>query len=121
MEKRILIVEDDNFTGESLKSLLEEKGFIIDFVPNGHTAMDYLLAKSYDLVITDLMMPLMDGLHLLNRIKEISENLPVIIITAFGNLENMLAAYQFGAVEILNKPFEMQEILDIINEIMDIN
>ncbi len=119
MERRILIVEDDNFTGESLKILFTEKGFTVDLAANGQEAIESIRTSAYDLVITDLMMPLMDGLYLLNRIKDIAENLPVVIITAYGNIENMLTAYQFGAIEIINKPFETEELLGVVNEIFN--
>ena len=118
MSKRMLIVEDDIFTGESLKVFFQEKGFEVDFVNNGQSAVDYIIKYCYSIVITDLMMPVMDGLYLLNRIKDISENLPVVIITAYDNLENILTAYQFGAVEILNKPFELSELADLVDEVI---
>ena len=118
MTKKILIVEDDTFTGESLKAFFKEKGFDVDFVSNGQTAVNFIIKNNYSLVITDLMMPVMDGLYLLNRIKDISDDLPVIIITAYDNMENVLTAYQFGAIELLNKPFELSELENLVDEIL---
>lgn len=118
MAKKILIVEDDSFTSEGLKSVLEETGYAVDIAENGLIAVDKLKCNEYHLIITDLMMPVMDGMQLLNRVKDICINIPVIIITAYDNIENMLTAYQFGVVEILDKPFDISELIELVEEII---
>lgn len=120
MKVKILIVEDDEFTSEGLKSVLEDSNYDVDLASNGLIAVDKIKSSEYHLIITDLMMPVMDGIQLLNRLKDICNSIPVIIITAYDNIENMLTAYQFGVVEILDKPFDISELLDLVEEIIEI-
>jgi CheY-like chemotaxis protein len=120
MSIRILIVEDDIFTIESLKTMLEEIGFEVDIAKNGLIAIEKLESNDYNLIITDIMMPVMDGMQLLNRMKDMCEDTPVIVLTAYDNIENTLTAYQFGVVEVLNKPFDVSELIELIENVIDL-
>jgi CheY-like chemotaxis protein len=118
MSKKILVVEDDVFTIESLKTVIQELNYEVDVANNGLIAVEKISENEYNLIITDIMMPVMDGMQLLNRMKDVCEDIPVIVLTAYDNVENTLTAYQFGVVEVLNKPFDISELILLINEIL---
>lgn len=114
----ILIIEDDKITAEGISSILLNEGHQVDIATNGKIAFDSLADKSYNIIITDLMMPEMDGLQFINRLRMTENETPVIVVTAYGNIENMLTAYELGAVEILEKPFDIEELINLVNELI---
>ena len=114
----ILVVDDDKAAGEGLSCLLSKEGYSVDLAENGEIAFEKLTHRCYNLVVTDLMMPMMDGLRLLSRIKSTGNDCPVIVITAYANIENLISVYELGGVDVLEKPFEVQQLLDIIKRVM---
>ncbi|MEC9491379.1 response regulator transcription factor [Flexistipes sp.] len=113
----ILIIEDDKITAEGISSILGNEGHEVDIAQNGKIAFDRLKNKSYNIIITDLMMPEMDGMQFINRLRMTDNETPVIVVTAYGNIENMLAAFELGAVEIMEKPFDIDELIHLVNEL----
>ncbi|TYB32882.1 MAG: response regulator [Flexistipes sinusarabici] len=113
----ILIIEDDKITAEGISSILDNEGYQVDIAQNGKIAFDRLKDKSYNIIITDLMMPEMDGIQFINRLRMADNETPVIVVTAYGNIENMLAAFELGAVEIMEKPFDIEEFIHLVNEL----
>jgi DNA-binding response OmpR family regulator len=114
----ILIVEDDKVTAEGIKSIFLAEGFGVDIAENGKIAFNWLSNKNYSIIISDLMMPEMDGLQFLNRLRSSGNEIPVIIVTAYGNIENMLTVFEMGAVEILEKPFDIDELIDLVKGLL---
>ncbi len=103
---RILIAEDEERLRRLLQMLLSTQGYDLTLAADGAQAWELFSAGHFDLVITDLRMPNMDGLSLLKKIKEQSATTPVIVITAFGSIENAVEAMQLGAIDYVTKPFE---------------
>jgi len=113
--KRLLIVEDEEDLLWGVAELLNEKDdlFEIEIARNGEEANDLLAKKSFDLVITDIRMPKMDGLKLLDEIKKGYRDTKVIVMTAYGsNLKELAKAK--GAVHFINKPFSFPEFRDLV-------
>lgn len=103
---RILIAEDEERLRRLLQMLLSTQGYDLTLAPDGAEAWEHFQSGHFDAVITDLRMPNMDGLTLLKKIKAQSECTPVIVITAFGSIENAVEAMQAGAIDYVTKPFE---------------
>jgi DNA-binding NtrC family response regulator len=118
MKKRILIVEDNRHERDGLAMLLGGEGYFTDTVENGRFALEKLSCEEFDLVITDLMMPATDGLQFLHKLRSNGSSMPVVVITGNENMQNMLSAYQLGALDVLYKPFSFPELLDIIKRVV---
>ena len=110
----ILVVDDELSMREFLKILLEKEGYDVTPVAEATSAIDQIGSGSFDLVISDIKMPGMGGLTLLEKIKEIDSSLPVIMITAFASPENAVIAMKSGAFDYITKPFKVDEIIKII-------
>lgn len=112
----ILVVDDEPNYLIVLSELLRDEGFEVFTAASGKEGMAQVTSVDLDLVITDMQMPEMDGLQLLDEVKKIDENLPVIMITAFAEVEKAVAAMQAGAYNYLSKPFSNDELLININK-----
>ena len=115
----ILVVDDEPNYLIILSELLRDEGFEVFTAPGGKEGMEIVKEVDLDLVITDMQMPGMDGLQLLERIKERNSHLPVIMITAFAEVEKAVAAMQAGAFNYLSKPFSNDELLVNIRKAVD--
>jgi two-component system response regulator PilR (NtrC family) len=107
---KLLIVEDEKSMREVLKILLEGEGHEVTTASDGFEGMSCIEKDIFDLVITDLKMPKVDGFEVLRKIKELSPGTIVIMITAFGNTETAIEAMKLGAYDYISKPFNIDEI-----------
>ena len=110
----ILVVDDELSMREFLKILLEKEGFEVITASEATSAIDLIKKQDFDLILSDIKMPGMGGLTLLEKIKEINSSLPVIMITAYASPENAVIAMKSGAFDYITKPFKVDEILKII-------
>ena len=110
----ILVVDDELSMREFLKILLEKEGFEVITASEATSAIDLIKKQDFDLILSDIKMPGMGGLTLLEKIKEINASLPVIMITAYASPENAVIAMKSGAFDYITKPFKVDEILKII-------
>ena len=108
---RLLIVDDDREMCQFLTDLFTEEGYQVEVVHTGPAALEKYSGGMFDLVITDLMMPGMRGIELVKRLKESDPNALVLLITAFGSIENAVEAMHAGAFHYVTKPFRSDEIL----------
>ncbi len=111
MTTKILIVDDDPRMRKSLANLLHREGYVITEAPGGKEAADHLGSDVFDLVIADLKMEPLSGLDLLRLVKQMSPDVEVILITAFGTIEVAVEAMRLGAFDFITKPFQVEEIL----------
>lgn len=110
----ILVVDDELSMREFLKILLEKEGYQVTTASEASSAIDLIENKNFDLVLSDIKMPGMGGLSLLEKIKDIDNSLPVIMITAYASPENAVVAMKSGAFDYITKPFKVDEIVKII-------
>ena len=111
MAESILVVDDEEIIRDSLTFILKEEGFTVRDAPNGKVALDLIRTNSFDIVITDLEMPEMKGIELLEQITSLAPETLVLIITAYGSIETAIAALRKGAVDYILKPVEFDELL----------
>ena len=111
MSDTILIVDDEELIRESLCFILSKEGYHVKEAANGRIAVDMLKEESFDLVLTDLEMPEMKGIELLENVTRFSPETLVVIITAYGSIDTAIAALRKGAVEYILKPVEFDELL----------
>ncbi|OAQ20361.1 sigma-54-dependent transcriptional regulator [Thermosulfurimonas dismutans] len=111
---RILIVEDEKIHRELLRKTLEEEGYRVWSVPSAEKALPVLSQEEIDVAILDVRLPGMSGLELLERIKEKSPETEVLIITAFGEIEDAISAIKAGAFHYLVKPYEPEVLLNLV-------
>ena len=111
MPKSILIAEDEEVLRESLAELLAEEGYDVAQAPDGQTAYELVMDQPVDLIISDIRMPGMDGMTLLQRLRQLAPETPVIMLTAYGTVQNAVAALTAGASDFLLKPIEFDDLL----------
>jgi DNA-binding NtrC family response regulator len=115
----ILIIDDDESFGESLEIYLSELEYDIVRATDGRTGIEILEKKRPDLVITDLKMPGYDGIEVLQKARELDDTLPVILITAFDDMETTIKAMQLGAYDYIEKSLELERIKVIIKRALE--
>ncbi len=120
MPERILVVDDEDIIRESLTFVLKKEGYFVEEAENGRVAYNKLMEEAFDLVITDLEMPEMKGIELLEEIKKLNIQTSVIIITAFGSLDTAICALRTGASDYLLKPVEFDELLIKIKRLFEV-
>jgi len=113
---KILVVEDDPNLREAIVDSLMLKGHEVQEVCNGAEAIKVIAQSSLDIILSDINMPEMDGLQLLAHVKKHQPWLPMILMTAYGDVGQAVKAMQLGANDYLMKPFEVQELLALINK-----
>jgi two-component system copper resistance phosphate regulon response regulator CusR len=108
---KILIVEDEQKTGDYLKQGLSEAGFVVDLVRNGLDGVHQVLTNDYDLIVLDVMLPKLDGWQVLQRIRQAGKHMPVLFLTARDQIEDRVKGLELGADDYLVKPFAFSEML----------
>ncbi|MCR5654901.1 MAG: response regulator [Lachnospiraceae bacterium] len=115
----ILIVDDSRTSRKVLRGILEEAGYtVIDEAVNGQEGADKYKSLNPDLVTLDITMPVMDGIEALRLIKEANANAKVIMVTAAGQKNKMIECIKIGADDFLTKPFDKEEIINVIKKIV---
>ena len=107
----VLVVDDEEIMREVLESLLKREGYGVHLAASGEEALELAKAHSFDVAVIDVMMPGMGGLATLDEFNRIDENLPVIMITAFGTPANTREAFKRGAFDFIEKPFKNDDVL----------
>ena len=108
---RILIVEDNEKLAKYTKQMLEEEGYAVDVAHDGETGERQARSKNHDLVILDIMLPKKDGISVCKSLRDDNVNLPIIMITAKGEIEDKIMGLDSGADDYLVKPYDMKELL----------
>jgi DNA-binding NtrC family response regulator len=109
--QRILIIDDEAAIRESLETLLSLEGYLVETATNGEEGLDQIQQNIYDLVLLDLALPGKNGLEILQLIRELQPVLPVIMITAYGKVDNIVDAMRLGAQNFVQKPWDNDKLL----------
>ena len=115
---KILIIEDEKLLAESLKTLLELKGFEVEVVYDGEDGAEYAETGIYDLLIMDVMMPKLNGYQVARQVRAKRCSTPILMLTAKSSLEDRIEGLNAGADYYLTKPFDMRELLACINALL---
>ncbi len=121
MGKPILLIDDDQLVLQSLGALLQSRGYAVEKARNGFEALEKVQALEFGLVISDIRMPGMDGIELLQRIRQIHQErkqkpVPEILITGYTDENTYLKALKLQVTYYLYKPFDMDEFLEIVEK-----
>lgn len=114
----LLIVEDESKTAKTLKQGLEEHGYKVDVCYDGLMALMLCQRNEYDLIVSDIIMPGLNGYELCNKLREAGKNTPIILLTALGMTDDKVKGFDRGADDYLVKPFEFQELLARIRSLL---
>ena len=115
----ILIIDDEEVQRESVGSYLKKREYDIYTAENGEKGIDYILKNIVDVVLTDFRMPGLNGLELLKKIKEINPEIDVVVITAFGNVQDAVEIMKSGAYDYLTKPIDLDELESLLERIKE--
>ena len=117
--KKILVVDDDMAMGEMCKELLKSKGYASDVVTNGKEAIEKVFKDgTYSIILADLVMPDMDGIEVLKKIKQQNPHIDVVVMTSYGTVTNAVEAMKLGASDYITKPFKRDELIIVIEKIL---
>jgi len=119
MKRKILIVDDEQSMREFLGILLEREGYAIETAESAEAALSHLEGSRYDLVISDIKMPGLDGISLLGRIKAGSPDTAVLMMTAYSTAEQAVEAMKIGAYDYISKPFKVEEIKVLVRNALE--
>ena len=108
---KILVVEDEKKVASFLKKSLEQEYYTVDVTHDGKSGLDLSLTEEYDLIILDIMLPLLDGITLLREIRNAKLDVPVLMLTAKDSTEDKVEGLDSGADDYLAKPFALEELL----------
>jgi len=108
---RLLLVEDEIQLSEALNQILSKNKYVVDAVYNGEDGLDYGLTDIYDVIVLDVMLPKINGLEVLRRLRKENIKTPVILLTAKGEIEDKVKGLDSGADDYLAKPFAIEELL----------
>jgi len=114
----ILIVDDEEHTRLAYAEVLKLDGYKVDTAVNGLDAYKKIIKNNYDAIVTDLRMPEMDGIGFIKKLNDLKKNIPVLVITAFGNYKSYKNAKLLGVIEYLNKPIRAKDLKDAIKKIV---
>jgi len=119
MKKRILIVDDERNVRLTYRTALETEGFEVTEADSGETALEKFAQSTFDVAVLDLRMPEVDGLELLETMRDKNIRTPAVIITAYGDVPNAVKAMKLGAIDFLAKPVTPDQLRTILNEVID--
>lgn len=118
---QVLLIDDERAIRRALREILEFEGCVVDEAENGAQALEQLKAHTYELVFSDIKMPQMDGLELLDQILALGIETPVIMISGHGTVETAVGAIKKGAFDFIEKPLDLNRILVLLRQVKDRN
>ncbi|WP_339921000.1 response regulator transcription factor [uncultured Flavobacterium sp.] len=116
---KILIAEDDEMMLRTMEFKLKREGFDVIACANGEKAINKIITESPDVIITDIMMPIITGLDIVRKVKsELNLNIPIIVLSAVGLEKTVLEAFELGADDFITKPFSPNELIVRVRRLM---
>ena len=117
-KKSVLIVEDDELYRDFLIRYFTKRSFAVTAVQNGLEGFNEVEKKDFDLVLTDIRMPVMDGIEFLKKLKDSSKTPKVVVLTAFGEMDSYVKALNWGAFDYLHKPVDINELSAVVDKVL---
>lgn len=115
---KVLVIEDEKLVAESIRAILEHKGFEVETVYDGEAGTEYAELGIYDLLILDVMMPKLNGFQVAQQVRANRCNTPILMLTARSDLEDRIRGLNAGADYYLTKPFDSRELLACVNALL---
>jgi two-component system response regulator PilR (NtrC family) len=115
----ILVIDDEEIMRDILGTLLDREGYAVRLASSGAEGLDLARSLPLDAVIVDVMMPGMDGMQVLDELKKLDDDLPVVMITAYASMESAIAAMKKGAFDYITKPFKNDEVLVVLRNAVE--
>ena len=115
---KVLVIEDEKLVAESIRAILEHKGFEVETVYGGEAGKEYAELGIYDLLILDVMMPKLDGFQVARQVRADRCNTPILMLTARSDIEDRIQGLNAGADYYLTKPFDSRELLACVNALL---
>ncbi len=116
---RILVVDDERSIRNTLKDILEVESYRVEVVESGIEALKLIKESNYDLIFSDIKMPQMDGVELLQNIKQCNPEIPVVMISGHGNIETAVDCIKKGAYDFIEKPIDLNRLLIVVRNALD--
>lgn len=117
-ENKLLIIDDEENIRKMLKQSLETDGYRIDLALNGEEGFEKVKEANYDLILLDLNLPGMDGIEVLEKLRENDISTPVLIVTGYGSVDSAVKVMKLGAIDYLQKPFNPKDIKEQVRQIL---
>ena len=114
----VLVVEDDDLYRDLLVKYFIRRSFNVTAVSNGLEAFRETEKKDFSLIVTDIKMPVMDGLEFLKKLKEKNKTSKVIVLTAYGAMDSYVRALDWGAYDYLHKPVDLNELTSVVDKLL---
>ena len=121
MKTNVLVVDDDYHMRVAMKESLSRAGYAVSFAEDGSKAVDEIKRQLFDIVITDVKMPHMNGIDLLRHVKEAQPFLPVILVTAYGTIQDAVSVIKEGAFDYIQKPFNTETLYSVVKRALGVN
>ena len=115
---KVLVIKDEKLVAESIRAILEHKGFEVETVYDGEAGTEYAELGIYDLLILDVMMPKLNGFQVAQQVRANRCNTPILMLTARSDLEDRIRGLNAGADYYLTKPFDSRELLTCVNALL---
>lgn len=111
---RILVVEDEKHLNRIISEAVEDEGYSVDSCFNGQEALEFMECAKYDVMILDIMMPKLNGLDLVRRLRRGGDTTPVLFLTARDSVADRVEGLESGGIIILSKPFDFKELMAVV-------
>lgn len=115
---RILVVDDEEHTRLGYAEVLRLDDYIVDIAENGKEGLKIAQERNYDVIVTDLRMPEMDGMTFIEKLRKINPNPKVVVITAFGSFKSFKKMTSLGVIEYINKPVRAKDLKEAIQKVI---
>ncbi|HSH67305.1 MAG TPA: response regulator, partial [Bacteroidia bacterium] len=116
---KILIIDDEKSIRKTLREILEYEKYLVDEATDGMEGISLLQKEKYDVILCDIKMPKMDGIEVLEKITELNNDVPVVMISGHGTIETAVEAVKKGAFDFIAKPLDLNRLLVTIRNAMD--
>src|SRR4029450_7920769 len=115
----VLVIDDEEIIREALEALMVVEGYAVSSAATARQGLDLLADRQFDAVLLDLMLPDRNGLDVLDDIRRLDDELPIVMVTAYGTIESAIAAMKQGAFHYVAKPFKNDEVLAVLRNAIE--